>query len=133
MIRLPGRRLRTCGVLGVLAVGGAALAACQDLGPTDREDGAGLTPMEFVDVVVAIRKAEQEARYEDSAAVVFDRLKAGILEERGVTEEEIREFVHIHSGDFDVMAEVWDSITQRLKYEPRPHDPSAEGPPIDSL
>lgn len=89
--------------------------------------------MEFVDVVVAIRKAEQEARYEDSAAVVFDRLKAGILEERDVTEEEIREFVRIHSGDFDVMSEVWDSITQRLKYEPRERDPSTEGPPIDSV
>jgi hypothetical protein len=114
-------------VIGTLA-GGCDGARSSEPDPTR----TALSPMEFVDAVVAVRRAEQEAKYQDSAAVVFDSLKAAALAERGTTEEEIREFVRARSNDFDLMAEVWDSITQRLKYVPPRHDPAPMLPPPDS-
>lgn len=122
-----GRRL-----VGAVRVGLAALAVVLAGGssgcagePTTEEVGA-LTPDAFVDVIVALREAEREAVVEDSAHLVFQARKEEILAEHGVTEEDVRDFVRLHEGDFALMDRLWDTIAQRLKYVPEPDDPTPD-------
>jgi len=115
---------RAGGVAAAAVLVVIALAACRDAGPRQRR--AALTPVEFVEVVVEIRQAERESLAADSAAAAFDRQKTQILARHGTTEDELREFVRVHSGDFGLMSAVWDSITQRLKYVPPRHDPTVD-------
>jgi hypothetical protein len=77
-----------------------------------------LQPAEFVDVVVALRQAELEMVGEvdpDSLGVMWERRKAEILDHHGTTEDEVRTFLPLHRDRPGVVAEVWDSIAQRLR------------------
>jgi hypothetical protein len=87
--------------------------------PTDQV-GTGLTPESFVEIMVALREAERAANATDSAGVEFEGRKERILAEHGATEEELRDFVRRHHGDFALMNRLWDSIAQRLKHVPEP-------------
>lgn len=115
----------------------AALSGCGREGRTApaRE---GLTPDEFVAVVVALREAERdvaeslaesladepdelpddplddEAR-EDSAAVLFGERKRQILEEHDTSEEEVRAFILANGGDLQLLQTTWVAIGERLK------------------
>ena len=107
------------GAFGALAAGGCTRE------PTTEEVGA-LSPEAFVEIIVELREAERAAVVEDSADVVFAARKEEILAERGVTEEDVRDFVRLHEGDFELMDALWDTIAQRLKYVPDADDPEPD-------
>jgi hypothetical protein len=90
----------------VAAAGVMLLGGCGDnatpLSPEDRQ---------FIEAVVAVRKAAQEARGDES---IFAALKANALSEQRVTEEELRAYIQSHAQDLDRMAAVWESINVRL-------------------
>lgn len=81
------------------------------------EAQAPLADAEFIEIMVELRQAEWEAESSDSAADVFDRRKAEILDRHQTTEEEIREFVRITSGDLPRLNAIWDSISRQLRHE----------------
>ena len=78
-----------------------------------------LDPEEFIEIMVELREAEREVGTGDSAAVWFARRRSEILARHSATETDLRQFVAVHHGDFDVMSRVWETINQRLK-QPRP-------------
>lgn len=97
-----------------------------------------LAPEAFIEIMVELREAEREVGTGDSAAASFARRRSAILERHSATEADIREFVAVHHGDFDVMSRVWEKINQRLK---RPRHPAPDStldggadaaPPADS-
>lgn len=128
----PARAARSRGWHRGVAAGLALVGACAALlaggcanEPTTEEVGA-LTPDAFVDVIVALREAERAAVAEDSAHLVFQARKEEILAEHDVTEEDVRDFVRLHEGDFALMDRLWDTIAQRLKYVPEADDPTPD-------
>ncbi len=117
--RLPTRALAAGVVLAILSA-----AACGH-GPAEQDDA--LTAPEFVDIVVALRKAERGLQPADSTAPEFEERKQAVLAAHHATESDVRAFVDAHGGDFELMTAVWDSITQRLRYVP-PDSSEAAGP-----
>jgi hypothetical protein len=89
------------------AVGVFLLSACR----------GGWAPVEpvsrttFVEVIVALRRAANETPSQPA----FETRKASILEEAGVTEADLLEYVRTHAGELEMMASVWDSIEVRLR------------------
>lgn len=63
----------------------------------------------FIQVIVALRRANAEA----GSQAEFEREKASILEDVGVTDSALLEYVRGH--DLKYMASVWDSIEARLR------------------
>src|SRR5690606_20097167 len=59
----------------------------------------------FVETVVELRRAALEAG-PDTA--LYAELRAQVLEERGMTEDELRAYVSARSADLDHMAMIWD-------------------------
>jgi hypothetical protein len=116
--------------LGIVLLGAVTLA----IGCSDPAGGPGpaLTRAEFIDVVVAIRRAELDLERSDepgdSAAVLFQARRDSILAAHGTTPEELYEFLEQHS-DLHYMDGVWDGITQGLKRPLRSRDlpPEPEG------
>jgi hypothetical protein len=107
----------------VLALGVAvSIPACDGLGGS--RDPAGLTPEEFISIVVELRRAERELEEADSAAERFEARRAEILAEHEATEEDVRNFAARRGGDLDLMNALWDTINQRLRYLPRPDTPA---------
>ena len=81
------------------------------------EDSAfGASDERFVQTMVELRRAALEAGTDTAE---FMRLRSAVLEDQGVTEEELRAYVRARGGDPDHMAEVWDSVVSRLT-EPEP-------------
>ncbi len=97
--------------LAVLVAAGAFLG-CD--GPEAQGPAPSLTRDEFIDLVVAVRRAEIAVEDADSPAVRFQARRDSILAAHGATEEELYEFLERHT-DLDFIDEVWDTITQRLK------------------
>ncbi len=75
-----------------------------------------LDPSEFVDIMVELRAAERALQPSDSTVATFEERKQEILSRHHVTEADVRRFMEVHAGDLQLMAEVWDSITQQLRY-----------------
>jgi hypothetical protein len=71
---------------------------------------------QFIETVVELRRAALEAGMDTAH---FEALRDAVLEERGVTEEDLRAYVTRHSADLRHMATVWDTISARLS-EPTP-------------
>lgn len=92
----------------------------------------------FIDVVVALRETERELRRdslpEDSAVALFEIRKAGILEEHRTNEDQVRAFVNRTYADLELQTEVWETISERLKYLP-PGDSvdAAAGDPAEGM
>ncbi len=113
-------------------LGLATIAACGDREPTGRDARLGKT--EFVEIIVALRTAEQEAERSmptDSVEIEFARQKAAILERYGATDDDVRAFVERHHARPGFMAEVWDTIAQRLRAQPP--DPTADPAPVEEF
>lgn len=95
-----------------------------------------MTRDQFIDVVVAIRRAELDLEGEgeegDSLSVPFQVRRDSILAAHGTTREELYEFLERHT-DLRYMDAVWDSITQGLKRPLRsralPPEPDEEDTP----
>lgn len=107
--RNPAARWLTAALLPL------ALGGCDALTPDTRDPG--VTPDQFVDVVVALRQAEQEVGGEadaDSVQMEFTRRRDLILEEHGVTADEIRAFVLRHQDRPALLAEAWERVAERL-------------------
>jgi hypothetical protein len=85
----------------------------------DPERGFATIPRErFIETNVALRQI-------DRAAPEADSLRAEVLAEHGVTEEDLQAFVTARSDRPGELASVWDEIRQRLT------DRSAEMEPIE--
>lgn len=105
------RRARWAAVLLLGAL--IATAGCGE--PDPAESTIDLTRGEFVDVVVALRDAQLAAEVRDSGSTArFEQKRDSILTAYQVTEAELHEFLE-RNRDLEVMVEIWDSITQRLK------------------
>lgn len=90
----------------ILALGlVVALAACGEEPPFDAADE------QFVATMVELRRAAESAGADTAR---FEELRQSVLEERGVTPEELRAYVDAHAGNLDHMAIVWDSVSARL-------------------
>lgn len=123
----PGRPGRVAAATLLVVV---VLSACGERDPTAQPR----TPsrQEFVEVVVALREAERavrDASDPDSAAAAFEERKEEILERYGTTDAALRRFVERLHARPAVMAEVWDTIAQRLRREAEP-EPERRRPPV---
>jgi hypothetical protein len=83
------------------------LAGCPSADPAGSQS---IQREQFVQVVVELRQAEQQAR----TAPDFEERKAEILARHGVTEEELMQFAARHGSEVRVMLEIWDTIHARL-------------------
>jgi hypothetical protein len=94
-----------------------ALWGCGEPAAPDRT----LAPGEFVDIIVALRQAEQDSNREahpDSVEIEFERKKLEILERHNATEEQVRGFMEGYRHKPKVIATAWDSIAHRLRMVP---------------
>lgn len=96
----------------VLVLGLALLLS----GCAAEENRFGASDERFVQTMVELRRAALTA---GSDTAEFMRLRDAVLEEHGVTEEELRAYVESRGGDLDHMAVVWDSVVSRLS-DPEP-------------
>lgn len=110
--RRRGAPLAVPGLLALLAVV-TGLAGCQRGEPTGST--TGLTPEEFIAVIVELREAERAAVETDSAAEVYARSREEILTRHGTSEAEIRAFIETASRDIPAFTEMWEDISTRLR------------------
>ena len=87
------------------------LLACALLAGCASEDPAGVGDERFIDTMVELRRAAITAGVDTTA---FARLRDSVLAEHGVTEADLRTYVHAHSADLEHMAAIWDSVSARL-------------------
>jgi hypothetical protein len=80
------------------------------------ENTFGADDQKFVDTMVDLRVAAMTA---GSDTVQFEELRREVLQEQGVTEEDLRAYVDANSAKLGHMAAIWDSISARLA-EPIP-------------
>jgi len=109
---------RWCTLIVVLGLG-LATTGCGEREPTAGD--ARLRTNEFIEIIVALRNAELEldrTMPADSIEAEFARRKAAILEQYSATDDDVRAFVERHHARPGFMAEVWDTIAQRLRAEP---------------
>lgn len=77
-----------------------------------RNDGVTAVDRDqFVSIVAELREAAARTRGEPGE---FDEIKARILEQHNVTEDDLRHYVEVHSRDVDHMAEVWTAVNEKL-------------------
>ena len=82
------------------------------LGACAGEEGTlAATDEQFIETIVELRRAALEAGADTAR---FEDLRAAILEERGVTEDDLRAYVAGHADDLRHMATIWDTISARL-------------------
>lgn len=81
------------------------------------DEAFGAEDEQFVETMVELRRAAMTAG-RDTAR--FEALRRAILEERGVTEEELRAYVATRADDLNHMATVWDSVAARLSPQHSP-------------
>jgi hypothetical protein len=82
------------------------------------DDGAfGAEDEQFVETMVELRQAALTAGTDTAR---FEALRRAVLQEQGVTEEELRAYVTSRAGDLNHMATVWDSVAARLTVEAVP-------------
>lgn len=93
-------------VIGVLLLG------CAKANP--RPLASGLTVKQFVEVYVALRQAQIAAR----TPAEFETAKQKVLQQAGVSEETLEQFIAEHAGEVNMMANVWDTIANRLTNAP---------------
>lgn len=124
---IPTPRYQRSAGRWLILVLGLLLAGCSDPDPAASE--AALSRDEFIDVVVALRTAENELVSDTTVAdslfqTRFVVVKDSILRAHGTTTEKLYAFLERHP-ELAYQNELWDSITQRLK-RPRPGAPARE-------
>jgi hypothetical protein len=103
------RSLVACENAGMRAMVGVlvlVVVACAGDGST-----VGLSDERFIETMVELRRAAITA---GSDTAQFEQRRQAILNEQGVTEDELRTYVEANSRDLYHMAAVWDSISTRL-------------------
>jgi hypothetical protein len=98
------------GVAIVLLAGTCVLGACR------REPPAPLPQEQFVEVMVALRRAALES----TAQADFETRKEAILRRARVTEEQLRAYARYGPRDGRALSDAYDSIAARLQ---RYHEP----------
>lgn len=89
-------------ILGI----GLLLGAC-----AADETAFGVSDERFIATMVDLRQAAMTAG-PDTAQ--FEQLREGVLARHGVTEDELRAYMDMNSGDLSHMAAIWDSVAVRL-------------------
>lgn len=87
-----------------------------------RGRGTDLSQERFVDVMVELRQAAEQARG-DTASFALRRDQ--VLSEAGVTHDQLQAYVEARGHDLRHMAEVWEAINARLSERP-PVDPDIQ-------
>jgi hypothetical protein len=96
------------------------LAAACDRPP--RTSSNTISEDRFVEAYVAMSRVRADTITEDTARA--DSLRAAVLAEHGLTEEQMREFVSARSRNPQQLATVWEQIRTRLE---QGDDPLPEG------
>jgi signal transduction histidine kinase len=89
------------------------LMAAAGCGLTDPRaaNGAGeLSRDNFTAAYVALRRAQLQ----NPTPAAFEAAKRQILEQHGVSEDDMMDFVQRHSRDVQYMAELWESLELRI-------------------
>ena len=81
------------------------------------DEAFGAEDEQFVETMVELRRAAVTAG-KDTAR--FEALRRAVLEQQGVTEEELRAYVTSRAGNLNHMATVWDSVAARLSLDSTP-------------
>ncbi|MBR9988978.1 MAG: hypothetical protein KFH98_04435 [Gemmatimonadetes bacterium] len=89
----------------ILAIG-LLLAAC-----AADEAAFGVSDERFIATMVDLRQAAVTAGTDTAQ---FELLREGVLARHGVSEDELRTYIEMNSGDLNHMAAIWDSIAARL-------------------
>lgn len=89
----------------------AVLAAALLAGACNRDGALAPEDEQFIEAMVALRQA---ARASGGDAGRYAALKANVLREQGVTEEQLRAYIQTHAHDLERLAAVWESINVRL-------------------
>jgi hypothetical protein len=84
------------------------LLACDRSAPV--AEPSGLSRNQFIDIYVKLRRAQVRAQ----SAQEFQRLKQQVFREAGVSEESLQKYVKEHANDVEILADVWDTISNRL-------------------
>jgi hypothetical protein len=112
-----------------LALALPLLAACSTGG---EEVEGGLTAERFTEVVESLREAERSLPDGDSAAALFAERRDEILARYEVTEEQLRAYVRARARDAEGLRELWDTLSERLRYVPGQDSLSEDTLPVDA-
>jgi len=82
------------------------IAACARDAATPSD---GISRNTFVAVYVDLSRAQARSTPEQ-----FQELRHEILRRHGVTEADLKAFIHSHGHRLDYMSEIWDSVRQQL-------------------
>ncbi len=112
-------------LLRILAVGAALLVvpACERYADPARRT---ISPERFIEVYVALRQI-------DDAEPTAAEQRRAVLEEHGVTEEEMRRFVEARADRPRELAEIWERIERRMQEEVEPDTVPEMEPAGDTL
>jgi hypothetical protein len=87
------------------------VAACGRTSPaTEAERPQALSPEQFVQVYVDLRRAAHQAETPEQ----FDSLKREVLRSHGVSARALLDFANANGADLDKMSALWDTIRDRL-------------------
>ena len=78
--------------------------------PAEPPVQSALTAEQFIDIFVQLRNAQTK----NAAPQDYARAKQQILRKAGATEDDLRQFVKVHSNQITLMASVWDSVQSRI-------------------
>ena len=117
----PGRAR----AVGWIAAAVLLAAAC------DPDAPEAITREAFIETYVALRVAELT---DQGDGMISAEARERVLDEQGVTEEELFGFVGVHGGDVDFMKALWEEVEERMKALRDPPDTTevgegAGGPP----
>ena len=87
----------------------AALVACSRPS-APATPASGLTTGQFISIYVALRQAQSTAHTPEE----FERAKQRVFQKAGATPQNLQQFVQEHAADVTMMANVWDTISNRL-------------------
>ncbi|HSR40804.1 MAG TPA: hypothetical protein VLL48_01500, partial [Longimicrobiales bacterium] len=104
----PRALSRLTGLAAVALLGSASVSGCG--GGADEDAPPTIEREAFVATYTDLRLATLRA-----AGVPDANRRDAILQEHGVTEEELVEFAEVHGRDADFMRDVWDEVEQRLQ------------------
>lgn len=120
-------RIRVLGVLGFLGVVLVA-AGCDALFPDEEADAIDRNT--FIDVQVELRLAAADAE----VAEIPQAQRDSILDDKGVTDEQLAAFLTVHGSDEDFMTDLWMEVDRKVLeargMEPE-EDPDRIDPPED--
>jgi len=71
---------------------------------------SGLTRNQFIDIYVQLRRAQTRTH----TAQEFEQQKKQIFQKAGVSEEALQKYVKENANDVAVLADAWDTISNRL-------------------